>query len=293
MAPKRRGGHAAPKAKRGRAGNNQRLRVSEVDAGAGIEPPLAVANHPQRLVQFHRSEEGAVFVVLTTLWRWLSGDLKGSQGEVRLAMTLRRRGYQGAKFTAPTGGPGVVQHVELSFTGHRKVYPVANAEALRDFLQELDQDLLEANRDMINSVFLRMGSESGELETYYPRVALIENGSKLAVVKRRGCKPRLGLFALLKTFAPGHNPWYVFHRMGLKEFLAKCGVHEPPSNTSGCPPADDEVAVEGADGPRRIIFDLENISQYEKAAGAKSEGLTFGPCCDYDKSKPVLLCDLE
>ena len=82
--------------------------------------------------------------------------------------------------------------------------------------------------------------------------------------------------------APGYNPWYVFHRMGLKEFLAKCGVHEPPSNTSGCPPADDEVAVEGADGPRRIIFDLENISQYEKAAGAKSEGLTFGPCCDYD-----------
>ena len=52
------------------------------------------------------------------------------------------------------------------------------------------------------------------------------------------------------------------------------------------------VAVEDADGPRRIIFDLENISQYEKAAGAKSEGLTFGPCCDYDKSKPVLLCDL-
>ena len=28
-------------------------------------------------------------------------------------------------------------------------------------------------------------------------------------------------------------------------------------------------------------------------AGAKSEGLTIGPCCDYNGSKPVLLCDLE
>ena len=47
------------------------------------------------------------------------------------------------------------------------------------------------------------------------------------------------------------------------------------------------------EGPRRIIFDLENISEHEKAAGAKSEGLTIGPCCDYHGSKPVLLCDLE
>ena len=80
MAPKRRGGRAAPKAKRGRAGDSQRLRVPEVDTGAVIEPPLAVANHPKRLVRFYR-EEGTVFVVLTTLWRWLSGDLKGTQGE--------------------------------------------------------------------------------------------------------------------------------------------------------------------------------------------------------------------
>ena len=47
------------------------------------------------------------------------------------------------------------------------------------------------------------------------------------------------------------------------------------------------------EGPRRIIFDLENISEHEKAAGAKSEGLTLGPCCDYNKGKLVLLCDLE
>ena len=47
------------------------------------------------------------------------------------------------------------------------------------------------------------------------------------------------------------------------------------------------------EGRRRIIFDLETISQHEKAAGAKSEGLTIGPCCDYHGSKPVLLCDLE
>ena len=47
------------------------------------------------------------------------------------------------------------------------------------------------------------------------------------------------------------------------------------------------------EGPRHIIFDLETISQHEKAAGAKSEGLTIGSCCDYHGSKPVLLCDLE
>ena len=287
MAPKRRGGRAYPKAKRGRAGDNKR---EEADAGAASEPPLPVGNNPQRLIRFHRSEDGTAFVELTTLWRWLSGNLKSTQGERRLATTLRRRGYHGAKFTAPTGGPGAVRHVELSFAGQRKVYPVADAEALKDFLQELDQDVIDANRDLLVSVFQHMGSQPGQLATYYPRVALIENGGKLAIVKRQGCKPRLALFGLLKAFAPGYNPWYVFHHMGLKEFLAKCGVHEPSANTSGCPPA---FAEGGAEGPRRITFDVENISEHEKAAGAKSEGLTIGPCCDYNESKPVLLCDLE
>ena len=141
MAPKRGGGRAAPKANRRRAGDRQRLRVSEAAARAAIDPPLAVANNPQRLIRFHRSEDDKVFVELTTLWRWLSGNLKSTQGERRLAMTLRRRGYYGTKFTAPMDGPGVVQHVELSFAGHRKVYPMADALALRDLLQELDQDV--------------------------------------------------------------------------------------------------------------------------------------------------------
>ena len=44
-----------------------------------------------------------------------------------------------------------------------------------------------------------------------------------------------------------------------------------------------EGANEGADGSRRIIFDVGNISEHEKAAGTKSEGLTIGPCCDYNK----------
>ena len=70
----------------------------------------------------------------------------------------------------------------------------------------------------------------------------------------------MALFALLKTFAPGYNPWYLYYRMGLEEFLAACGVHEPsPSSwsTGGCP----LVLHEGAgEGPRRIIFDLETIS---------------------------------
>ena len=47
------------------------------------------------------------------------------------------------------------------------------------------------------------------------------------------------------------------------------------------------------EGPHRIIFDSKDISRHEKAAGAKSEGLTFGPCCDYNKGKPLLLCQLD
>ena len=68
------------------------------------------------------------------------------------------------------------------------------------------------------------------------------------------------------------------------------GVCWPSCSTGECPLVLHEGAAEG---PRRIIFDLETISQHEKAAGAKSEGLTFGPCSDYNGSRPVLLCDLE
>ena len=96
MAPKRRRAHPAPNGKR---------QHSEAGASAAAEPPLAVANHPQRLIQFHRSEDDKVFVELTTLWRWLSGNLNSTQGERRLAMTLRRSGYNGAKFTAQRMAP--------------------------------------------------------------------------------------------------------------------------------------------------------------------------------------------
>ena len=246
---------------------------------------------------------------------WLAGYNKNSKGEERLAKTLRRRGYCGADFTAPTDGPGVVQHIDLCFARkQKKSYAIADAEALMDFLQELDQEDIDANQPMLNDVLQRMGARPGRLITRYPRVALIENGENLAVVKRQGCKPRLALFALLKTFAPCYNPWYLFYRMGLKEFLSACGVHEPSpksGSTGGCPlvlPEFEAIDPEleaadherGAADPasagsarRRIIFDLENISEHKKAAGAKSEGLSFGPCCDYNGSKPVLLCDLE
>ena len=69
-----------------------------------------------------------------------------------------------------------------------------------------------------------------------------------------------------------------------------CVFHEPSANTQA---QDGAFAEGGSEGHRRFIFDLENISEHEKAAGAKSEGLTIGPCCDYNESKPVLLCDLE
>ena len=91
-------------------------------------------------------------------------------------------------------------------------------------------------------------------------------------------------------FAPRYDPSYLFYKTGLQEFLAACGVR----GTSCSTPLQNGVLHEGAgEGPRRIMFDLETISQHEKAAGAKSEGLTIGPCCDYHGSNPVLLCDLE
>ena len=154
MAPKRRGARAAPTAKRGRAGDSQRL---EADAGAVSEPPLAVANHPQRLIRFHRSEDDKVFVELTSMWRWLSGNLRNTKGDVRLAQTLRRRGHTGPNFTAPTDGPGDVRHTELRDANRPKTYPVADQDALKDLLQELDQEVIDANHDLILKVLQRMG----------------------------------------------------------------------------------------------------------------------------------------
>ena len=85
-------------------------------------------------------------------------------------------------------------------------------------------------------------------------------------------------------FAPRYVPSHLFYMKGLREFLAACGVRGTSANT---PSQDGVIAEGGAEGPRRVVFDLETISQHEKAAGAKSEGLTLGPCCDYNKGKPV------
>ena len=69
-----------------------------------------------------------------------------------------------------------------------------------------------------------------------------------------------------------------------------CVFHEPSANTQA---QDGAFAEGGAEGPRRIIFDVENISEHENVAGVKSEGLIIGPCCDYNGSRPMPLCDLE
>ena len=42
----------------------------------------------------------------------------------------------------------------------------------------------------------------------------------------------LAPFALLKVLAPTYNPWKVFYRMGLNEFLAAYGVRDPSSWTA-------------------------------------------------------------
>ena len=84
-------------------------------------------------------------------------------------------------------------------------------------------------------------------------------------------------FALLNAFAPGFEPSDSFHRKGLKEFLAACGVYVPQQTF--CLKTARLLGGNGVAGLRRFIFDVEDISQHEEAAGAKSEGLTIGPCC--------------
>ena len=78
---------------------------------------------------------------------------------------------------------------------------------------------------------------------------LVEVGNKLAIVKRRGCKPRLDLFALLKAFAPGFDPWMQFYKKGLREFLAACGVLEPSANA---PTREGAFAEGGACWDRKV-----------------------------------------
>ena len=123
-------------------------------------------------------------------------------------------------------------------------------------LQELDQQVIDTNHDLIGKVFERMGSEPGRLATHYPQVAFIENGNKLAVVKRRGCKPRLALFALLKLFAPGYDPSDLFYKKGLREFLAACGVRGPSRTTL----SQDRVLHEGtSEGPLQGLRKFRRI----------------------------------
>ena len=53
------------------------------------------------------------------------------------------------------------------------------------------------------------------------------------------------------------------YRQGLQEFLAACVILEPSANIQA---QDGAFAEGGAEGARRIIFDVENISEHENAA---------------------------
>ena len=87
MAPKQRGGWAVAEAKRGRAGDNRRLRDYEADVSAASEPPLARTNRPENVIRVHRSEDDtddACYVVLTMMnGDQLSYKLPLSVSEIR------------------------------------------------------------------------------------------------------------------------------------------------------------------------------------------------------------------
>ena len=75
----------------------------------------------------------------------------------------------------------------------------------------------------------------------------------------------MAFFALLKMFAPRYDPWDLFYRKGLKEFLAACGVRGTSCDTQAQDGVSHEVVGEGH---HRIIFDVDNISKHEKAVAA-------------------------
>ena len=63
------------------------------------------------------------------------------------------------------------------------------------------------------------------------------------------------------------------YRQGLQEFFAACGILEPSANIQA---QDGAFAEGGAEGPRRIIFDVENIGEHKNAAvtgGGRTQGL--------------------
>ena len=81
------------------------------------------------------------------------------------------------------------------------------------------------------------------------------------------------------TYVPTYVRTYVrtyphtFYRQGLQEFLAACEILEPSANIQA---QDGAFAEGGAEGPRRIMFDVENISEHENAAvtgGGRTQGL--------------------
>ena len=74
--------------------------------------------------------------------------------------------------------------------------------------------------------------------------------------------PRHGLLVLMDWRSM--RPWELFYKKCLREFLGACRVRGTSANTV----AQDAVFAEGGvEGPHRFVFDLETISQHEKAAG--------------------------
>ena len=134
----------------------------------------------------------------------------------------------------------VLRRTALNCAELHRTAPIC-AELRRTTLDEHSGSSLSARRGLTNPT-----SPSVPLQALCTHFAA--HIFRLAVVKRRGCKPRLAFFALLKLFAPGFNPWMLFYKKGLREFLAACGVHEPSASAAPCGAV---VAEGGAEGPRR------------------------------------------
>jgi hypothetical protein len=222
--------------------------------------------------------------------------MTGKQGDRSLAQTFRRSGHRLDPGYIPDRISGLRRLPFPGQPGHAsvKLMPAAAIEGLLELVQELDASVLSAHRALLVSVVRELSAEEShirkaeEVTSRYPELAMVEGGDTINFVVRPSSTPRVVYFALLKAFAPRRNPSELYNHGGLKQFLRACGV----SPLDGL--ADDSCGTTRPANPLpsdESTSPFESILPYERALGAKSEGMIYGSCA-YADGSPTLLADL-
>ena len=256
----------------------------------------AVPIWERKVAYFVADAAGVEHVELTTLWK----HLFGRRGDRALAQTLRRRGHVGPTGTVPVDLPGLRRIAFPGQPGHAKdkYMPAATEAGLLELLPELDAEVLDANRGLLMATVRELGGDEAagmalaHLTTRYPHVAMVDGGHAVCLVLRSGIVPRLAFFGLLKAFAPGQDPSFLFYQRGLRAFLVACGVTVPVPDATALGQLGGLASNQSDDGPLANPAFAASILPYERALAAKSAGgLVYGSCA-YADGQPTLLADL-